>query len=169
MSPNQQAYYQPMMYNYSSQQPVNNYQRKHSEGSAIFGNSQMNQNPNYAAKTGALSKKQNKRKRVFSTNEGALCFDQKFKNFSSKQSNTKDSSNSSTNKYGSPVNRKMTGGQSQEPNSMYLIKLRQYIKDKEEDSITLQELKDHIVEISQDQIGSRFIQNVYENSSSDEK
>jgi hypothetical protein len=169
MASNQQAYEQPMMYGYPSQQPANNYQRKHSEGSAIYGSNQMNQNSNFAFKSGGLSKKQTKRKRVFSTNEGALCFDQKFKQFSSKQSNTKDSSTSSNNKYGSPVNKKMTSGQAQEPKSMYLIKLRQYIKDNEEDNITLQELKDHIAEISLDQIGSRFIQNVYENSSKEEK
>jgi hypothetical protein len=169
MSPEQQMYRQPMMYNYPPQHPSNNYHRKHSEGSALYGNNQMHQNANTAFKPGVLSKKQNKRKRVFSTNEGALCFDQKFNPLSSKHSNTKDSSTSSNNKYGSQTNKKMTMGQPQEPKSMYLIKLRQYIKDKEEDSITLQELKDHIAEISQDQIGSRFIQNVYENSSTEEK
>jgi hypothetical protein len=49
------------------------------------------------------------------------------------------------------------------------MKLRQCIKEKGEDGVDIDDLKKHISEISQDQIGSRFIQKVYEEANEDEK
>jgi hypothetical protein len=163
MSPNAQVYKQPAMYNYGGKPSPNAYHRKHSEGSALIKPIGMKANSGF--KQNSL-KKQNGRKRVFSTNETSFGFDQKFKQFSGNLSNTKDSSTSSTNKYGPGG---QMSGSPQEPKSLYLIKLRQCIKDKEDHNIAISDLKDHVSEISQDQYGSRFIQRVYESASSEEK
>ena len=56
-----------------------------------------------------------------------------------------------------------------EPKSAYLLKLRLCIKEKGEKSIAVQDMKGHVSEISQDQIGSRFIQDVYEESKFEER
>lgn len=121
------------------------------------------------AKVNGLSKKSNGRKRVFSTTEGYGSYDkQSFRMFPASISNTKDSSTSSCAKYGSPISKQVSMNQ-QEPKSIYLMKLRQMIKDSGEDNIRISELKDHIVEISLDQIGSRYIQKVYETCSAEEK
>lgn len=83
-------------------------------------------------------------------------------------SNTKDSSTSSCAKYGSPNHKQLISGQ-QEPKSAYLLHLRQRFKEKGEESIRIGDLKGHIIEIAQDQIGSRFIQQYYEESTVEEK
>ena len=145
------------------------YSRKNSEWLPYNGVSLPIQKPSLGMKAGSFPKKQNGRKRVFSTTEGYVSLDKQcYRMFPTSISNTKDSSTSSGAKYGSP-NCKQLGASQQEPKSLYLMNLRQCIKDNGEDNIRISDLKDHIVEISQDQIGSRFIQKVYETSSAEEK
>lgn len=120
-------------------------------------------NPTLTLKQIRLQNKRNGRKRVFSTIEPHAMFDNKFGRFSGNCSNTKDSSTSSNNKYGSSPRKGMGMNQPQETKSTYLINLRKCIKDKGEDNLTLEDLKGHASEIAKDQIGSRFIQKVYEN------
>lgn len=171
MSPTQPAYKQPLSYEYTMTHPPSGQaHRKHSEGSALLGSHMMMQKHNSAYKATNMVKKQNGRKRILSSSEPYYSFEnQKFRQYSGNLSNTKDSSTSSCNKYNSPNNKQSNGGQSQEPKSTYLLKLRQCIKEKGEESIRTLELKDHIAEISQDQIGSRYIQKVYEESSNEDK
>lgn len=171
MSPTQPMYKQPPIYDYTMTHPPSwQSHRKNSEGSALVGSHMMMQKHNSAFKSTGLAKKQNGRKRIFSSSEPYYSFEnQKFRQFSGNLSNTKDSSTSSCNKYNSPNNKHSSGGQSQEAKSSYLIKLRQCIKEKGEDGLRMCDLKDHIAEISQDQIGSRYIQKVYEEASDEEK
>ncbi len=136
--------------------------RKYSEGVALHGNRMGMQKSSTEFKPSSFPKKINGRKRVFSSIETSAMFDNKFGRFSGNLSNTKDSSTSSNNKYASPPRKGMGGNQAQDPKSPYLIKLRKCIKDKEEGSLTLEDLKGHASEISRDQIGSRFIQDIYE-------
>ena len=145
------------------------YSRKNSEWLPYNGVHLPFQKPSVGLKTGGLPKKSNGRKRVFSTTEGYVSLDkQSYRMFPMSISNTKDSSTSSGAKYGSPNSKQMSSNQ-QEPKSIYLMKLRQLIKDNGEDNIRISDLKDHIIEISLDQIGSRYIQKVYESSSFEEK
>jgi hypothetical protein len=171
MSSAQPIYKQPSMYEYTmTHPPMGHYPRKNSEGSALLGGHLMMQKHNSAFKANSFNKKQSGRKRILSSSEAYIAFDnQKFRQFSGNLSNTKDSSTSSNAKYSSPNNKQNNAGASQEPKSLYLIQLRQCIKDKGEENIRIGDLKDHIAEISQDQIGSRFIQKVYEESTEDEK
>ena len=163
MSPNMPTYKQPVMYGYPDKGCPSNYHRKHSEGSALI--KPIVTKSSLAFKQNCMNKKQGGRKRVFSTNETSFGFEHKFRQFSTNLSNTKDSSTSSTNKYVSPSQ----NGGSQEPKSVYLKHLRQLIKDKEDHNIGVSELVGHISEISQDQIGSRFIQRVYESAPLEDK
>eukprot|EP00344_Euplotes_crassus_P002262 CAMPEP_0197015916 /NCGR_PEP_ID=MMETSP1380-20130617/76151_1 /TAXON_ID=5936 /ORGANISM="Euplotes crassus, Strain CT5" /LENGTH=406 /DNA_ID=CAMNT_0042442253 /DNA_START=120 /DNA_END=1340 /DNA_ORIENTATION=+ len=162
--PQNMGYYMPTsmpMYKTASGHPPHA-SRKYSEGVALHGNYLGMQKSNTEFKPSAFPKKNNGRKRVFSSIETNAMFDNKFGKFSGNLSNTKDSSTSSNNKYASPPRKGMPGNQSSDPKSPYLIKLRKCIKDKEEEDLTLEDLKGHASEISRDQVGSRFIQKIYE-------
>lgn len=164
MSQTPPVYMQPPIYDYSMHNPASSqYHRKNSESAALMGGGIQMQKHNSAMKASSFPKKQNGRKRILSTSEAYYSLKTRT------LSNTKDSSTSSNAKYSSPNNKQMNGGQSPEPKNTYLMKLRQCIKEKGEDSIRIRDLKDHIAEISQDQIGSRFIQKVYEESTLEEK
>jgi len=169
MSPPPAVYKQPM-YDYSVGHMNNNhYHRKNSESAAIHLNGMNNQSYNKGFKSACFPKKTNARKRISSTNEGWLTYDtHKFYQFSGNLSHTKDSSTSSCAKYGSPTS-KINSGMPLEPKSAYLLKLRQCIKEKGDKSITTKDMKGHVSEISQDQIGSRFIQDVYEDATPEER
>lgn len=153
---------QPPMYMHSNGHHHHSGGRKYSEGVALHGNYLGMQKSNTEFKPTSFPKKLNGRKRVFSTIEPHAMFGDKFGTFSANCSNTKDSSNSSNHKYASPPRKGMSGSLAQEANSPYLIKLRKCIKDKEEDNLTLEDLKGHASEIARDQVGSRYIQKVYE-------
>lgn len=120
------------------------------------------QKANTDFKANNFPKKGKGRKRIFSTIEPHAMFDHKYSRFSGNLSNTKDSSTSSNNKFCSPFKKGMSLNQAQEIKSPYLIKLRKCIKDKEEDNLTIKDLKGHVSEIAMDQVGSRFIQKMYE-------
>ena len=169
MSPSQPVYKHPTNYDYlQHKHPVHHSHRKHSEGAVLIGNHHTDMhNGSSGFKTSSFPKKNNARKRVFSTNESQIMFDNKFGRFSGNLSNTKDSSTSSNPKYVSPPRKGTNGGQAQEAKSLYLIKLRKCIKDKEEDKLELEDLKGHASEIARDQVGSRFIQKIYEKNCSD--
>lgn len=117
-----------------------------------------------------FNKKHHGRKRVQSTTEQYKNFDSGLgRHVSSSHCCTKDSSSSSGAKLRSPKVKQHLNGQHQEPKNMYLSQLRQRIKESGSEPLSIIDLKDHIVEISQDQVGSRYIQKVYEKSSYDEK
>lgn len=167
MSPTPPIYKQPM-FDYSSAHGHSGSYRKNSEGAALLMSNMAFPPQSSSFKSSSFPKKQNARKRILSSNEGYIFEHQKLRQFSGNLSNTKDSSTSSCAKYGSPTN-KVNGCLSQEPKNSYLMKLRLCIKEKGEDGVDIDDLKKHISEISQDQIGSRFIQKVYEEASLDEK
>lgn len=110
------------------------------------------------------------RKRGFSSTEQAAWLNPKIQPSSSVH-DTKDSSSSSGPKQTSPGARqpRLANGQQDEPKSVYICQLRLRIKETKGEMISISELKDHIVEISKDQLGSRHIQKVYPNSTDEEK
>lgn len=141
--------------------------RKYSEGIPQAMSFPKNVN---SFKPGPFNKdKQHGRKRVLSNTEVYHNFDNaNLRGHSSSFTNTKHSSTSSINREPSQNGKNLVTSGQQEPKSLYLTRLRERIKNSK-DTISIIDWEGHIIEISKDQVGSRYIQKHYEKSTDDEK